>query len=70
MAKRRTTKSRTKKREVKTVLISLGIVFSIIMFVVKLIGGSIGWFEVFAPLLIAFFIVFVISILKTVLNKV
>lgn len=63
-------KRRAKKRDVKTVLISLGILFTVIMFVVKLIGGNIGWFEVFAPLLIAFFIAFIISALKTMLNRV
>jgi len=66
MAKRKA----TKKRDVGTVLTLLGIIFSIMMFIVKLLGGSMSWVEIFVPLLIAFLIVFVISVLKAVLKRI
>ncbi len=69
MAKRRAQK-RAKQRGIKEVLISLGILFSSILFIVKLIMGSIGWLEVFAPILIAFFIVFLLTVLKSIFNKI
>lgn len=70
MAKRRTKKTTTKGRSLKEVLILLGILFTAILFMIKMIAGGIGWFEVFTPVLIAFFIVFLLSVLRTALRKV
>jgi glucan phosphoethanolaminetransferase (alkaline phosphatase superfamily) len=70
VAKRRTKKITTKGRSLKEVLILLGILFSAILFIIKVITGGIGWLEVFAPVLITFFIVFLLSVLKTALRKV
>lgn len=70
MAKRRTKKIIAKGRSLKEVLILLGVLFSAILFMIKVIIGGIGWFEVFTPVLIAFFIVFLLSVLKAVLRKV
>jgi len=69
MAKRITRKTVKKKTGFKQVLISLGILFSTILFIIKILTGSIGWFEVFAPVIIAFFIIFLLSALKTVLRR-
>lgn len=64
------TRTKTKQKGIKQVLISLGMLFSAILFIIKVITGGIGWFEVFAPVIIAFFIVFLLSALKTMLRKV
>ncbi|WP_293307738.1 hypothetical protein [Pedobacter sp. UBA5917] len=68
MAKRRTKK--TKQRGFKEILILLGMLFSGILFIIKIIFGRIGWLEVFAPVIIVFFIFFLLSLLKTALRKV
>ncbi len=54
-----------RKRNFSNTLISLGVAFTIVLFVVKIIVGRLGWLDVFAPLLIAFFIIFLLSVLKT-----
>ena len=63
-------KKRTKQTGVKQILISLGILFSAILFIIKVITGSIGWLEVFAPVIIAFLLIFLLSALKAALRKV
>jgi len=68
VAKRRTRK--TKQKGFKEILILLGMLFSCILFVIKIIFGRIGWLEVFAPVLIVFLILFLLSVLKTAVRKV
>jgi len=70
VAKRRTKKTAAHQTGFKKAVISLGILFSMILFLIKIIAGSIGWFEVFAPVLIAFFILFLLSLLRMVLRKI
>ena len=70
MAKRRTKKDKINQTGFKQVLISLGILFSVILFMIKLITGGIDWFEVFAPVIVAFFIVFAITALKAIFRKI
>lgn len=70
MAKRKSKKTTANQTSIKQVLISLGILFSTILFLIKVITGSVGWLEVFAPVVIAFFIVFLLSALKTIIRKV
>ncbi|WP_342328096.1 hypothetical protein [Pedobacter sp. FW305-3-2-15-E-R2A2] len=70
MAKRRTKKITAKGRSLKEVLILLGILFSAILFMIKVITGGMSWFEVFTPVLLAFFIVFLLSVLKAALRRV
>jgi hypothetical protein len=57
-------KKNSKKSDFKTTIIYLGILFSIILFFVKIVLGVVGWVSVFAPVLIAFFIVYLFSALK------
>lgn len=68
MAKRRTKK--TKQRGFKEILILLGMLFSSILFIIKIFIGRIGWLEVFAPVIIVFLILFLLSVLKTAVRKV
>jgi len=68
VAKRRTRK--TKQRGFKEILILLGMLFSSILFIIKIIFGPIGWLEVFAPVIIIFLILFLLSVLKTAVRKV
>ncbi|WP_344851657.1 hypothetical protein [Pedobacter jeongneungensis] len=68
MAKRRTKK--TKQRGFKEILILLGMLFSCILFIIRIIFGRIGWLEVFAPVIIIFLILFLLSVLKTAVRKV
>jgi uncharacterized membrane protein YjjP (DUF1212 family) len=70
VAKRRTKKITTKGRSFKEVLVLLGILFSAILFMIKVITGGMGWFEVFTPVLIAFFIIFLLSVLKAAVRRV
>jgi len=67
MAKRRTRK--TKQRGFKEILVLLGMLFSSILFIIKSIFRSIGWLEVFAPVVIVFLILFLLSVLKTAVRK-
>jgi len=68
VAKRRTKK--TKQRGFKEILILLGMLFSSILFIIKIFIGRIGWLEVFAPVIIVFMILFLLSVLKTAVRKV
>jgi hypothetical protein len=63
-------KKKSKKKDFKTIVINLGILFSIILFVVKLSFGSVGWIGVFTPVLIAFLITLLLSTLKNLINKI
>ena len=63
-------KRKNKKRDFKTIIVSLGILFSIILFVVKIIFGSVGWLSVFAPVIFAFLIVFLLAVLKDTIKKI
>lgn len=67
MAKRKNKKNRIGFNQV---LISLGILFTSMLFIIKMIIGRIGWFEVFTPVMIAFFIIFLLNTLKSILRKV
>jgi hypothetical protein len=69
VAKRRIKKTTINQTGIKQVLIPLGILFSAILFIIKIITGGIGWFEVFAPVIIAFFIVFLLSVIKAIIRK-
>lgn len=44
--------------------------FSCILFIIKIIFGRIGWLEVFAPVIIVFLILFLLSVLKAAVRKV
>lgn len=70
MAKRKTKKTTANQTGLKQALILLGITFSGILFIIKLVTGGVGWFEVFAPVVIAFFIVFLLSVMKSILRKI
>ena len=63
-------KRKNKKKDFKTVIISLGILFSVILFVLKIIFGSVGWLSVFAPVIFAFLIVFLLAVLKDTIKKI
>jgi hypothetical protein len=70
MAKRKTKKTTANQTGLKQTLILLGIIFSSVLFIIKLVTGRVGWFEVFAPVVIAFFIVFLLSVMKSILRKI
>lgn len=70
MAKRRAKKTKTNQAGIHQVIISLGVLFSVGIFAIKITTGSRSWFEVFAPVLIAFLLVFLLSALKAILRKV
>ncbi|SEB20688.1 hypothetical protein [Pedobacter hartonius] len=70
MAKRRTRKAAAKKMGFKQVIVSLAILFSAVLFIIKIFIGSVGWFEVFAPIIIAFVIVFLLSAIKAGIRKI
>ena len=63
-------KRKNKKKDFKTVIISLGILFSVILFVLKIIFGSVGWLSVFAPVIFAFLIVFLLTVLRDTIKKI
>jgi hypothetical protein len=67
VAKRRTRK--TKQRGFKEILILLGMLFCCILFIIRIIFGRMGWLEVFAPVIIVFLILFLLSVLKTAAQK-
>jgi hypothetical protein len=70
MAKRKTKKTTANQTGLKQALILLGIIFSSVLFIIKLITGGISWFEVFAPVVIVFFIVFLLSAIRSILRKI
>jgi cell shape-determining protein MreD len=63
-------KKKKRKTGFITILLYLGIVFTGILFMVKLVFKSVSWLDVFAPLLITFFIIFLLSVVKTAVKKV
>ena len=63
-------KKKKQKLEFKTVLVYMGILFTGILFIVKIFSKSLGWLDVFAPLLIAFLIIFLLSLLKIIIKKI
>ena len=69
MAKRKTRKASSQKMSFKQVIVLLGILFSVLLFMIKTLTGRTGWFEIFTPVLIAFAIVFVLSGIQIVLKK-
>ncbi len=69
MAFKKKTRKSTRKGLVET-LLSLGVLFTCLLFFAKLMGGKLSWLEVFAPFVAASFISFIISILKTVLKRI
>lgn len=70
MAKRRTKKATAKNMGFKQILVSLGILFSVFLFIIKLFIRHTSWVEVFTPISIALFIVFLISVVKTAVRKI
>jgi Fe2+ transport system protein B len=70
VAKRRTKKTGTKQRSIKNVLVWLGMLFTGILFMIKIIIGGVGWFQVFAPVITVFFIVSLLSALKVAIKKI
>lgn len=69
MSKRRAGQKRTTRRGLQDVLISLGILLTSILLIIKYIWGGISWLEVFTPVMIVFFIYFLLAVLKIVYNK-
>jgi len=63
-------KRKKKKLEFKTIIIYLGILFSLILFLLKVVFGTVGWLSIFAPVLFAFLIVFLIQVLKSTIKKI
>ena len=63
-------KKKKTKFEFKTVLVYLAILFTSILFIIKIFSRSLGWLDVFAPLLIAFLIFFLLSALKIIIKKI
>jgi hypothetical protein len=70
MAKRRNKRVSRSRTGFKWVLISLGITFSAILFILKILTGNVGWLQVFYPVVIAFFIIFLLSVFKAMLKKI
>ena len=70
MAKKRTRKAVAQKMGFQRILVLLAVVFCVILFLIKILIGGIGWFEVFAPVIIAFFILFLLSVIKIVVRKI
>lgn len=64
MAKRKKNKS-----TFSNILIYLSIFFCVVLFVIKVLFNNINWISVFTPIIIAFVIIFVISILKKLIQK-
>jgi len=69
VAKRRRKKTSGYQPGFKQVLILLGLLFSAALFLIKVITGGVGWFEIFAPVIVAFFIVFFLEVLRTSIRK-
>jgi len=57
------------KQGFSNMLIYLGVVFTIVLFLIKIVAGSVGWLEVFTPVLLVFFILFLLAVLKTLIKK-
>ncbi|MEJ5962222.1 hypothetical protein [Pedobacter immunditicola] len=70
MAKRRAYQKRRNHRGLQDVLISLGILLSLILFIIKFTWGGIGWIEIFAPVMIVLFISFLLAALKKVFERI
>ena len=70
MATRTAHQKRTNKRGLQDVLISLGILLSVILLIMKFVWGGIGWLEIFAPVTIVFFITCLLAVLKKVYNRI
>jgi hypothetical protein len=51
-------------------IITLGVLFSIVLGIKKIIFGSGSWLSVFSPMIIAFIIVFVKNLLKSGIKKI
>ena len=69
MAKRRRKNTSGYQTGIKQVVILLGLLFSAALFLVKVITGGVGWFEIFAPVIVACFIVFFLEVLRTSVRK-
>jgi len=69
VAQRRRKKTSVYQAGINEVVILLGLLFSAVLFIIKVITGSVSWFEIFTPVIIAFLIVFLLSVLKTTLRK-
>ncbi|HEX7903867.1 MAG TPA: hypothetical protein VF487_08320 [Chitinophagaceae bacterium] len=65
MAKRK----KKKTQGLQTILIYLAILFTAVLFTIKLFSRSVGWLDVFAPLLVVFLIIFLLSVLKIAAKK-
>jgi hypothetical protein len=63
-------RKKNKKGSLDYWIITLGILFSLVLGIMKLISGSGSWLKVFSPLIIAFIIVFVINLLKSGIKKI
>lgn len=69
MAKRRRKKTSAYQAGINQVVILLGLMFTAVLFIIRVIAGGVGWFEIFTPVIVAFFIVFLLSVLRTTLKK-
>jgi len=69
VAKRRRKKTSGYQPRFKQVVILLGLLFSAALFLIKVITGGVAWFEIFAPVIVAFFIVFFLEVLRTSIRK-
>lgn len=63
-------KKRKKKSDFQTLLITLSVAFCIILFIIKISFGNLGWIEVFSPIILVFLILFIINLLKMAVRKV
>mgnify|MGYP006951079923 CR=1 FL=1 len=69
MAPRKAHQVRTKKSGLHDVLISMGILLSLILFIINFIRGGIGWIEILAPVMIVFAMSFLLDVLKKAFNR-
>ncbi|HMK04154.1 MAG TPA: hypothetical protein VK489_08185 [Ferruginibacter sp.] len=63
-------KKKKRSTGLKAILVYMGIVFTGMLFILKIFLKSIGWLDVFAPLLAAFLIIFLLSAVKAVIKKI
>ena len=63
-------KKKKKSSDFKTVLVYMALVFTGLLFILKLFVHTISWLDVFAPLLVVFLLLFLLSVLKAVLKKI
>lgn len=63
-------KKRKKKFNFQKSLLYLAVIFSGLLFLLKISFDNQSWFQVFSPLLLAFIIIFSIQVFKTAIRKI